>query len=172
MVVDKLNATVFAFDPDGRFLGAAPVLVGLARGDDAAPGVGGRRLSAIRPAQRTTPAGRFVAHFGRSMGHGTVLWVDYADAISMHPVMSVSASEHRQRRIRSADPAQHRISYGCINVPARFYEDVVRPAFVRRGGVVYVLPDTKPLERVFPRFVAAVRDAASWPGGAYPTRNE
>ena len=156
MIVDKLNAMVFAFDAAGRFLGAAPVLVGLARGDDSAPGLAGRRLSAIRPAQRTTPAGRFVAHFGGSLGHGTVLWVDYADAISMHPVMSVSPGEHRQQRIRSADPTQHRISYGCINVPAKFYEDVVRTAFARRGGVVYVLPDTKPLDRVFPRFVAAV----------------
>jgi hypothetical protein len=155
MIVDKLGAIVYAFDVDGSFLGSAPVLVGLARGDDSAPGIGSLKLSAISPDQRTTPAGRFVAQFGDSDGHGTVLWVDYADAISLHPVMSVNAGEHRQRRIKSAAAADHRISYGCINVPATFYEHVVLASFGADGGVVYVLPDTKPMAEVFPRFAAA-----------------
>lgn len=155
MIVDKLGAVVYAFDVDGSFLGSAPVLVGLARGDDSAPGIGSQKLSAISPKDRTTPAGRFVAQFGDSEGHGTVLWVDYADAISLHPVMSVNAGEHRQRRIKSAAPAEHRISYGCINVPAAFYEHVVLASFGADGGIVYVLPDTKPIAAVFPRFAAA-----------------
>ena len=96
-----------------------------------------------------------MAQFGPSDGHGTVLWVDYADAISLHPVMSVNAGEHRQRRIKSAAPADHRISYGCINVPAAFYEHVVLASFGADGGIVYVLPDTKPMAQVFPRFAAA-----------------
>jgi hypothetical protein len=156
MIVDKLAARVFAFDADGRFLGSAPVLIGLARGDDSAPGIGNLKLSAIGPDERTTPAGRFEAQFGGSDGHGTVLWVDYADAISMHPVMSVSPNEHRLRRIKSAAPGDHRISYGCINVPAKFYEDVVLNAFAGGSGVVYILPDTKPLQEVFPAFAAAL----------------
>jgi hypothetical protein len=155
MIVDKLGAVVYAFDVDGSFLGSAPVLLGLARGDDSAPGIGQLKLSAISPEDRTTPAGRFVAQFGDSDGHGTVLWVDYADAISLHPVMSVNAGEHRQRRIKSAAPSEHRISYGCINVPATFYEHVVLASFGADGGIVYVLPDTKPMAQVFPRFAAA-----------------
>lgn len=158
MIVDKLAAKVFAFDAAGRLLGSAPVLVGLARGDDSAPGIGNLQLLAISPDERTTPAGRFVARFGPSAGHGTVFWVDYADAISMHPVITTNPREHRLRRIKSAAPEDHRISYGCINVPAKFYVDVVRKAF-GGGGVVYVLPDTKPLRDVFPGF-AAVEGAA------------
>ena len=155
MVVDKLAAEVIAFDADGRLLGSAPVLVGLAPGDDSAPGVGDHlQLSAISPDARTTPAGRFVAQFGPSNGHGTVLWVDYADAISMHPVITTNPSEHRLQRIRSASAQEHRISYGCINVPAKFYDKVVLTAF-GDGGVVYILPDTKPVEAVFPAFAAA-----------------
>src|SRR5262245_21047893 len=38
VIVDKPAARVFVFDAHGRLQGAAPVLVGLARGDDAAPG--------------------------------------------------------------------------------------------------------------------------------------
>jgi len=159
MIVDKLGAEVFAFDADGRLLGSAPALVGLAPGDDSAPGVGDLKLSAISPDQRTTPAGRFVAQFGPSNGHGAVLWVDYADAISMHPVITTNPAEHRLQRIRSASPEDHRISFGCINVPAKFYDKVVLTAF-RDGGVVYILPDTKPVEDVFPA-LAATADAGA-----------
>ena len=155
MIVDKLGARVFAFDADGRFLGSAPALVGLARGDDSAPGIGGLKLSQISADERTTPAGRFVSRWADSDGHGVMLWVDYADAISMHPVMSVNAGEHRLERIKSADPEAHRISYGCINVPKAFYDAVVLTALAGGDAVVYVLPDTKPVEAVFPAFAAA-----------------
>jgi hypothetical protein len=154
MVVDKLGARVFAFDADGRLLGSAPVLVGLAPGDDSAPGVGDLALAAINPDERTTPAGRFDAAFGPSNGHGTVFWVDYADGIGLHPVITTNPAEHRLQRIKSPSPQAHRISFGCINVPAKFYADFVQKHFAA-GGVVYVLPDTKPLDEVFPAFAAA-----------------
>ena len=156
LIVDKLGARIFAFGVAGDFRGSAPVLVGLARGDDSAPGVGGLKLAQISSDQRTTPAGRFVAEFGASAGHGVVLWVDLADAISLHPVMSVSADEHRFQRIKSSDPDQHRISYGCINVPKIFYDDVVLTTLAGGNAVVYVLPDTKTIRAVFPAFADAV----------------
>jgi hypothetical protein len=156
IIVDKLGARVFAFDAGGEFLGSAPVLVGLARGDDSAPGVGDLKLSEITPDERTTPAGRFVAGFSDSNGHGTMLWVDLPDAISLHPVMSVSPGEHRMQRIKSRDPGRHRISYGCINVPKSFYDDVVLTSLAGSNAVVYVLPDTKPIDDVFPAFAATL----------------
>jgi hypothetical protein len=154
LIVDKLGARISAFDAAGGFLGSAPVLVGLARGDDSAPGIGELKLSQISADERTTPAGRFVAGFGASNGHGTMLWVDLRDAISLHPVMSVSPGEHRFQRIKSSDPSQHRISYGCINVPKTFYDDVVLTALAGGDAVVYVLPDTKPVKDFFPAFAA------------------
>src|SRR3974390_1536313 len=129
VIIDKVGASVFVFRSDGRLRGAAPVLVGLARGDDSVAGVGERKLSAIGPDERTTPAGRFIARFGRAGGaHHRVLWVDYGDAISMHPVVTTNPKEPRLQRIRSSAPEDHRISYGCINVPAKFYENVVLKA--------------------------------------------
>jgi hypothetical protein len=101
-----------------------------------------------------------VAQFGPSDGHGTVLWVDYDNAISMHPVITTNPSEHRLQRIKSASPDDHRISFGCINVPARFYQGVVVKAF-GEGGIVYILPDTKPVEAVFPAFAAAAQGSAT-----------
>lgn len=156
IIVDKVGARIFAFDPVGEFLGSAPVLLGLARGDDSAAGIGNLKLPQISPDERTTPAGRFVAGFGDSNGHGVMLWVDLPDAISLHPVMSVSPGEHRLQRIKSPDPRQHRISYGCINVPKVFYDDVVLSALAGGHAVVYILPDTKTIDDVFPAFAATL----------------
>jgi hypothetical protein len=177
MIVDKLAARIFVFDAGGRLRGSAPALVGLASGDDSADGIGERPLSAIAPADRTTPAGRFVAHFGAAKGHVRVLWVDYADAISLHPVVTTNPAEHRLRRIKSDAPQDHRISYGCINVPAAFYKAVVLKALKGGRAVVYILPDTRTVEEVFPAFagfeVTAARGASEHQrdAGAYGARD-
>jgi len=148
VIVDKVQARVFVFDGHGALLGAAPALVGLTRGDDSTPGIGDRPLAAISPSERTTPAGRFVASLGQDLSK-EVLWVDYADAISLHPVVTSNPNEHRLRRLASAAPLDHRISYGCINVPAAFYAAVVSPAFTATHGIVYVLPETRSIAATF-----------------------
>ena len=40
MIVDKILARVLIFDADGSLQGAAPALLGLARGDNSTPGIG------------------------------------------------------------------------------------------------------------------------------------
>jgi len=155
IVIDKLGAEVFVFDAQGQPLGKAPALLGISLGDDSVPGVGERELRKIPVADRTTPAGRFVAKFGLGGGrHGGVLWVDYATAVSLHPVITSSPKEHRMQRIKSPTPNDNRITFGCINVPASFYTGIVRPIFKdKAAAVVYILPDTKPLNEVFPAMV-------------------
>lgn len=150
MIIDKRAAEVFVFGPDGELRGAAPALLGLARGDDSAPGVGDRELSQIRPEERTTPAGRFLAAFGPDADHKEVFWVDYGTAISLHPVIVGEPGEHRLRRLNSATPKDNRITFGCINVPRAFYDKVVRKTFAGVKGVVYILPEEKSLREVFP----------------------
>lgn len=148
-IVDKKDAKVFVFDADGRLHGAAPALLGLARGDDTVPGIGDRPLSSIRPKERTTPAGRFVAALGHNARGKEILWVDYVDAISMHPVITTKPAERRLQRLATPTQLDNRISYGCINVPAKFFEKVVRPAFTGTDGIVYVLPETRMVREVF-----------------------
>ena len=149
MVIDKDSAEVFVYDADGQKLGRAPVLVGSARGDDSVPGVGDRELSNIPPEDRTTPAGRFVAKMGPASGHKRVVWVDYADAVSLHPVITANKEEQRLQRLKSPTPEDNRITYGCINVPTAFYHKIVEPLLKDTSGVVYILPDTRPLKEVF-----------------------
>jgi hypothetical protein len=149
VIVDKMDAKVFVFDADGRLSGAASVLLGMARGDGTIPGIGDLSLSKIRPDERTTPAGRFLASLGYNCHGKDVLWVDYHNAISLHRVITTNPKEHRLERLASPMPLDHRISYGCINVPAEFYNNVVKPAFTGSNGMVYVLPDTHSISEIF-----------------------
>ena len=154
IIIDKVAAKVFIFDAQGRLLGTTPALLGVTPGDESSPGVGDRELSAIKPEDRTTPAGRFVAKFGTASGHRNVLWVDYVTSISLHPVVTVNKKERRLQRLKSPSPEDNRITFGCINVPALFYAKVVRPVFKETTGVVYILPETKLLNEVFLAFQA------------------
>lgn len=149
IIVDKVSARVFVFDARGQLMGASAALLGLAVGDDSVPGIGQRKLSSIKPAERTTPAGRFVASLDRDIHGQEVLWVDYDTAVSLHPVVTGQPKERRAERLASPSPLDKRISYGCINVPVRFYEKVVSPTFTRTNGIVYVLPETRSAEQVF-----------------------
>ena len=103
---------------------------------------------------KTTPAGRFLAKYGWAAGRQKVLWVDYADSVALHPIpKDAGKSERRGERMLSPTADDNRITFGCINVPSTFYSKTVRPLFQRKGGYVYVLPDTKPIEAVFPRLL-------------------
>ena len=148
VIVDKKQARIFVLDARGRLLGAAPVLLGSARGDHTVPGIGDRPLSQIRPQERTTPAGRFIAEPGINAQGEDIVWVDYDAAISMHRVRTRVKSERRLQRLASPTPQDNRISYGCINLPRHFYEEVLAPR-ARAGAVVYVLPEIRTHQDVF-----------------------
>ena len=152
VIIDKKDAEVFVFDRQGQILGTAPVLLGLAVGDDSAPDVGGKPLSAIRPKDRTTPAGRFVAYMGHKSGKPNFLWVDYKDNISLHRVITGRPQDHRLQRLATPTPLDNRISFGCINVPIDFFDRTVLPAFKSANGIVYILPEIKPTRDFFSNY--------------------
>lgn len=142
LIIDKANARVFVFDAAGRLMGSDAALLGLARGDRSAPDIGTRKLAAIGPAERVTPAGRFLAYLDHDAKGQQVLLIDYDASLALHPVAKGTVAERRAERLASATPDDNRISFGCINVPSRFYADVVGPAFARTPGVVYILPES------------------------------
>lgn len=161
VVIDKPNATILAFDASGKPVGHGPVLIGRALGDDATPGVGSKSLAEIGPAEKTTPAGRFLAKFGLAAGHNKVLWVDYATSVAMHTIPTGNPKENRAKRMLSPTVEDNRITFGCINVPKSLYNGKIAPMFGKKGGYVYILPDTKPLEDAFPPLHARPFNAPS-----------
>ncbi len=68
----------------------------------------------------------------------------------MHRLREIDVSERRMERLATPTASDNRISYGCINMPPDFYESVMVPTFLGKRGVVYVLPETRKFEEVFP----------------------
>lgn len=149
IVIDKQAAAMLLFDSDGTLLGETPVLIGVGVGDESTPGIGAKSLSEIGTAERTTPAGRFAAHLGTAVGWKSVLWVDYAGSVALHAVVKDNKKERRPQRLKSETIDDNRITYGCINIDTSFYLKQVKPSF-KEGGMVYILPEEKSLEEVFP----------------------
>jgi hypothetical protein len=149
LVVDKVQARVWIFTGLGAMLGSSPVLLGLAIGDTSVPDIGERKLSNIRPEERITPAGRFPSTLGRNLQGQEVLWVDYDGGVSMHRFVRGQPSERRAERLATPTPTDNRVSYGCINVPAAFFNALVLPTVRQNGSIVYVLPETRPMNQLF-----------------------
>ena len=158
VLIDKKDARVYVFSPDGKLVDSAPALLGSARGDDSFPGIGDKPLKAILPHEKTTPAGRFVAEPGVNTNNEDIVWVDYDAAVSMHRIRPTVARERRLERLASLTVDDNRISFGCVNLPVSFYENVLSPTVRRLGAIVYVLPETRSPQKVFGSF--DVRDAA------------
>lgn len=156
-VIDKRRTHLYVFDEKGRLRGDTPVLLGHAPGDDSVPGIGQRPIEQVKPEERTTPAGRFDAASGRNLLNEDVIWVDYRAAVSMHRVRATDPRELRLERLATPTTDDNRISYGCVNVPVDFFDEVAWPTLGGRPAVVYVLPEVKPFEQVFPQ-------AAAWLG--------
>ena len=161
IVIDKADAHLHVFDAEGTFVGATPVLLGAAIGDQSVPGIGERPLSAIFPDEKTTPAGRFVAERGRNLKGEDIMWVDYDAAVSLHRVRATKAEERRLERLATATPLDNRISFGGIHVPVKFYEGEVQRAFAGGHAIVYILPETRPAFSIFNG--TSVRVAATGP---------
>jgi hypothetical protein len=151
IIIDKIRAKLFVFDPSGQLLGATLVLLGKAVGDDSAPNVGHEKLSAIPLEDQTTPAGRFMAAPAHDR-NVPFFWVDYENAVSLHRVVG-PPSEHRLERLATTSADDKRISHGCINVAVKFFDDVVLKTFSDKGGIVYILPEVKTVQEVFPGVV-------------------
>jgi hypothetical protein len=146
MVIDKQRARLFVLSSHGQIEAESPILLGAARGDFSAAGIGERDLPGIRPHEKTTPAGWFYSRPGTNLAGEDVLWLDYDAAVSIHRVRATNPAERRLERLATPTPADNRISYGCINVPRDFYERWVPRVAGVEGVWVYVIPETMPFE--------------------------
>ena len=152
-VVDKRGARIYVFDAAGALAGESAALLGQTVGDHTVPGVGERaQRNAVGLDERTTPAGRFEAHPGRNLQGEHVVWADYASAFAIHRLRPDAAWKARSVRLASETPDDNRASLGCVVVPVAFYEEVVQRVLGQGRSVVYVLPDSQPLQDLFTAF--------------------
>lgn len=154
-VVDKRMARLVLFHADGRPAGSTPVLLGRDHGDVTAPGVGERtQQQRLRPGDRTTPAGRFVASAGRNHSGEAVIWVDPDAAFAIHRLRPGPSHAYRQRLLSSPAASDKRASAGCVVVPEAFFDDAVRPLLGRGPSVVYVMPENGAWRAYWPALAA------------------
>ena len=90
-----------------------------------------------------------MASLERSLHGDEILWVDYDAGVALH-----RGDRHRASRAPPAAAGQpvaadHRITYGCINVPAKFFDARGGAAVSRGAGIVYVLPETRSARATF-----------------------
>ncbi len=149
VLIDKRAARLYFFDAQARLLDHTAVLLGSAHGDDSVPGIGEKAIADVLPAERTTPAGRFAGQRGLNLDGEDVVWVDYDAAVSMHRVRAHNTKERRLQRLATDTADDNRISYGCINIPADFFDAHIAPTFAAQRAMVYVLPEQKTLQTVF-----------------------
>jgi hypothetical protein len=121
-IVDRNDARIYVFEASGRLSSASSALLGQARGDHSAPGVGERtQAGAVPPHERTTPSCRFMSEpdaismASRSYGSTTPSpWPFTAFA-------RVRARLAREARLSSGTPRDDRVSLGCLVGPEPFY---------------------------------------------------
>lgn len=148
VIVDKKGGRIFVFEANGQLRGASPALMGLTPGDHAVPGMEQRSVASLREDERTTPAGRFVSEPGHNLQGEAIVWIDYTAKLAIHRLRPAPAAERRAERLASETPEDNRISMGCVVVPVSFYEAAVGPMLGKSRGIVYVLPETQPLQRM------------------------
>ena len=149
VIVDKKSARVYVFHANGVLRGEAPVLLGFTVGDTSFPGIGDRPLSSIKPHEKTTPPGRFLSSLDKNIKGKDIVWIDYDGAVSLHAIVKGTKAEKRAERLATPTIADNRISFGCINAPVDFFHTIITPSFKESDGIVYILPDLRPLNQVF-----------------------
>lgn len=149
-IVDKKQARLYVFDAQGRLAGASDALIGSTPGDHSVPGVGARtQLGEVGFDERTTPAGRFDSIPGTNLNGEHVVWADHATAFAIHRLRPGRAYKVRLERLATTTPEDNRVSFGCVVVTELFYTQVVQPVLGNSRGVVYVLPETRPVNELF-----------------------
>lgn len=143
-VVDKRQAMLSVYDADGRLLGRTPALLGLTPGDTEPASARGKAPAALKAHERVTPAGRFEAVPGRNLSGERVVWFDYEANLAIHRLRPAAAAQRRPERLASGNPAEARVTLGCVVVDPAFFDEVVLPALGRGPSLVYILPESQP----------------------------
>ncbi|MBC7992873.1 MAG: hypothetical protein H7Z15_06480 [Rhizobacter sp.] len=148
-VVDKRGARISVYEPDGRLIGSSAALLGIDPGDLSVPDIAHRTPATLIAGERTTPAGRFESRPGHNDKGEAIVWIDYEASLAIHRLRPAPVHERRAQRLDSPTPEDNRISLGCIVVSADFYLSVIEPILGQRRGLVYVLPESRPVQAMF-----------------------
>ena len=101
------------------------------------------RLVAWQPDDLVRRLDDVVSVYGEAMGYRTELLQTRRGYIGAH------VRRAGFRAVATLTTDDNRISFGCINLPVSFYEDVLSPTVRQYGAIIYVLPEVKTPQQVF-----------------------
>lgn len=150
VVADKPTATMYVFDKLGNLKGSSPVLLGVTKGDKNT--LSSLSSRANNPLLRTTPSGIYTTksikheQYKKEYGHEWLVQLVETTAgdnstTAIHGVYVHTPSEQRQARLDSKSIEDNRASWGCLNAPVQFMQDVVQPTFENENGKVFITPE-------------------------------
>jgi hypothetical protein len=151
-VIDKPNAKLYAFLKDGRMVGSSSVLIGATKRDALTPSWGTQTLDEMKETDKVTPAGVFTGRFSLSSEYGSTISLEETESpstfVAIHRTYLGTPSENRLARYATPTPEDNRVSYGCINVPSSFYDNVLTLNFKGKSQI-YVMPDNSDARAFF-----------------------
>lgn len=154
-IVDKQMGLTYVIDANGVLAGKSASLTGKTKGDvrsEAAKKTA--NVESIAEKDKVTEAGMFDASVKNVPHYGNVITLQIFDnySIAMHPTYLGAPAEQRQARLESATPEDNRISFGCINVPNEFMQNVVFKAIPKgvKSFPIVVIPESKSIQEFFP----------------------
>jgi hypothetical protein len=133
IIADKKAGKLYLMNAEGKVVDTTPALFG-------------RDTSDAARTDRVTGAGKYDLTYNRDQRlpsgyEGSVQSFDTGtngETFAIHRVIDVKG-ENRSGRLASATAHDNRITHGCINVPAEFYNQHLDGEL---GAVLYVLPET------------------------------
>ena len=133
IIADKKAGKLYLMNAEGKVVDTTPALFGKDSSDAART-------------DRATGAGKYDLTYNRDQRlpsgyEGSVQSFDTGrngETFAIHRVIDVKG-ENRSGRLASATARDNRITHGCINVPAEFYNQHLDGEL---GAVLYVLPET------------------------------
>lgn len=145
LILEKERARLHVFDALGVLLGSSPILLGPPLEEVASGPFMARRIPATTVDAQVAPTGRFLAEQGVNLQGEDVVWIDFAAGLAMERLSGSAEAEKRRPRANGPKARGSRIACSCVNVPAGFYDRVVKPSMGLGKAVVYLLPEKAPL---------------------------
>lgn len=134
-IADKPNGMIHMFDEKGQFIASSNALYGKQAGDILTEESRSKPIEKITTVDKVTPAGTYELSFSKDLsgdyaGGYTLRFNDKKGdlgGIAIHSVYLGDVKEDRLKKLSSADPADKKVSFGCVNTSPEFILNEVLP---------------------------------------------
>jgi hypothetical protein len=149
-IADKPNGLIHLFGAEGEFIATTPALYGKQSGDVLTEESRKKSPDQMTDFDKVTPAGEFTVAVSKNADYagGYILALKQGDefmgGVAIHSVYLGDPKERRNEKLKSANLADKKVSYGCLNTSEEFWAKTIMPNIMSydNAGLV-IVPDNK-----------------------------